>query len=186
MPKLRYSLAILTTSSLCIAGCTHAGEPADTPAPPAAAESASRPSEARSAPGPSAEDPTGLWLGRGVMFTPGGELASEYEVRMTRDREGERETQHIEVLLPDGDSLQIEQTLAMEGDRFLVEGSSGEGGGYNLGDGMVLAHSRLADGKEQVQVIAMDGDEEMRIVRIELQGGEATRFFRESYRRPSR
>lgn len=124
------------------------------------------------------------WVGSGVMFHPAAGPVGEYDVEMWRKPVGENAVEvDVKVTLPDGQIMEMEQTVEENGDSFTITSEEGNGGGYDFGEGLLSTYTEGADGSGYAQTIVMDGADQMRILRTELDGGEAQRFFREVYHR---
>lgn len=123
------------------------------------------------------------WIGEGTVFDEQARPTGDYDVRLEQHPTGEgRIEQTVRITLPDGSTKEFTQQLAQRGRHLEIRSQQARGGGLDLGDGMLHTYVETGEGCAQAQTIAMDGDERMRIVRTELEDGEAVRFFRESYR----
>lgn len=120
------------------------------------------------------------WQGRGAVFDAEGHALGNYDVRMEkRRREGGLDI-HVVVSLPDGREMTFDQSVEGPRERFAIHGTSGEGGGFDLGEGVMMTYVE-GGGKSFAQTIIRDSDTRQRMVRTELENGEAVRFYREVY-----
>ena len=69
--------------------------------------------------------------------------------------------------------------LRLGDERWRKTCDDGEGGGYWFAFGLGSEYYETRDGKAYATQIIRDGDRRMRLVRTELQGIEATKFFAE-------
>ncbi len=127
--------------------------------------------------------PSGVetWDGHGAVFDGEGALQGEYDVTLQKRRREGGLDMTVDVALPDGRTMHFTQAVNGAGERFEIVSEAGNGGGYSLGEGMLVTYVGEAN-NGKAQTIFEDGDE-MRIVRTELEGGEAVRFYREVYSR---
>ena len=117
------------------------------------------------------------------MLALDGTHQADYEVELTRTPLGEGSFDHqIRVSLPEGQTRQMSQRVEATERGFRIISEDGNGGGHDLGDGFLTTYTEDGEGTAFASSIFMDGDE-MRILRYELNDGEAVRFFRERYSR---
>jgi hypothetical protein len=120
------------------------------------------------------------WKGRGALFTLDGKKIADYRLEMRRKKlSSSRFRTAAKVHLRDGTVKEMTCTMDQADQRWRSACGERKGGGYCLGDGLCLDY--VADDADHAfaTTIIIDGDDQMRMFRTELDGGKAVRFFRE-------
>ena len=122
---------------------------------------------------------TDIWEGPGQLFDLNGQPAGAYNLVVEVTKNGVQTETHVKVALSDGTQIQRTCTSTSLGVGWSSKCDYGTGGGYCFGEGLCLSYEEDASGRAFATTIVMDGPNDMRLVRTELQNGQAVRFFRE-------
>jgi hypothetical protein len=123
---------------------------------------------------------TDVWEGPGALFDLQGNSISTYTLLVENTKNGSQIQSNVTITLPDG-TTQKEQCLMTEtgANHWTSKCDYGSGGGSCFGEGMCISYEADANGKAFATTIAMDGPNDMRLLRTELKNGQAVQFFRE-------
>ncbi len=123
---------------------------------------------------------TDVWTGPGSLFDVQGKSLGNYNLVVERTKSGSQILSLITVTLPDG-AIQKQQCSITEtsATAWKSECDHGKGGGHCFGEGLCISYEENSMGRAFSTTIVMDGADNMRLVRTELQNGRAVRFFRE-------
>lgn len=123
---------------------------------------------------------TDTWEGPGSLFDTKGSEISTYNLVVENTKNGNQIQSNVTVTLPDG-SVQKQQCKMTETaqDQWTSECDHGKGGGHCFGEGLCISYEEDSAGKAYATTIVMDGPADMRLLRTELQNGQAVHFFRE-------
>ncbi len=123
---------------------------------------------------------TDVWEGPGSLFDTQGRATGIYSLVVENTKKGNQIQRNVTVTLPDG-STHREQCLMTESRSggWTSDCDNGKGGGQCFGEGLCISYTEDGTGKAYATTIVMDGPSEMRLLRTELQYGQAVRFFRE-------
>ncbi|MBX9767182.1 MAG: hypothetical protein K2X47_07925 [Bdellovibrionales bacterium] len=121
-----------------------------------------------------------IWEGDGALFEVHGKPAVTYHLVVENTKTADITNTNVTVTLPDGTAIkqQCVMTERTPG-KWSSECDHGKGGGSCFGEGLCISYEEDAMGRAFATTIVMDGPSDMRILRTELQNGQATRFFRE-------
>jgi hypothetical protein len=123
---------------------------------------------------------TDIWEGSGTLFELQGKPTGTYDLLVENTRNGDQTQSQVTVTLADG-TIYKQQCLITQKvpGKWISECDHGKGGGACLGEGLCLSYEEDSSGKAYATTIVIDGPADMRLVRTELQSGQAVRFFRE-------
>ena len=123
---------------------------------------------------------TDIWEGPGSLFDVQGNPLSTYSLVVENIKNGNQIQSNVTVTLPDG-TIHKQQCLMTETsqDGWKSDCDHGKGGGHCFGEGLCISYEEDSTGKAYATTIVMDGPTDMRLLRTELQNGQAVRFFRE-------
>ncbi len=124
------------------------------------------------------------WQGPGSTFDLQGQVTSSYELTVENTKnEGQTDTR-VTIAFPDGRKIE-KQCLMTEKTKesWTVQCDHGNGGGQCFGEGLCISYEADANGHAFATTIIVDGENDMRLLRTELQDGKAVRFFREKLQR---
>jgi len=122
-----------------------------------------------------------IWIGNGSLYDGNRNLISTYELTVNTETraDGSRSTV-VRVSLPDGTEKLINcQSSGSENKWSKICDDGMAGGGYYFEKGLISEFVEKDDVAHATTVI-FDSEDSMRILRTELSGNEATRFFVES------
>jgi len=123
---------------------------------------------------------TDVWEGPGSLFDVKGNATSTYNLVVENTKSGSQIQSNVTVTLPDG-TTHKQQCLMTETsqDGWTSKCDHGNGGGPCFGGGFCISYVSNSTGKAYATTIVMDGPSDMRLLRTELQNGQAVQFFRE-------
>ncbi len=123
---------------------------------------------------------TDIWEGSGSLFDTKCNPTGTYSLVVENTKNGNQIQSNVTVILPDG-SVHKKHCLMTESssESWKSECDNGKGGGHCFGEGLCVSYVEDGTGKAYATTIAMDGPSDMRLLRTELQNGQAVRFFRE-------
>ena len=129
----------------------------------------------------------GKWSGSGTAFGQDGKAQGDYKIELVNILTSEHsiETKGV-ITFPNGKTREFTQRMKDTGDKaFSIETDDGKGGGYGLGEGMVIAYIQGANGQAVAIDIAFDGTnhDQYRCIVTVLENGRAVRFLREKLTR---
>ena len=123
-----------------------------------------------------------VWTGSGSLFDGNRNLIGTYDltVNMETAADGSRSTA-VTVKLTDGTEKHINcQSNGTENKWSKTCDDGMAGGGYYFENGLISEYVENAEGLAHATTIIFDSDNDMRLLRTELRGNDATRFFVES------
>lgn len=122
---------------------------------------------------------TDVWEGSGSLFDLQGQPAGDYQLVVENTTSGNEIQNLVTVTLADGSFKKLQCIMTKSGDGWTSICDQGQGGGHCFGEGLCISYVADATGKAFATTIVMDGPSDMRLLRTELQNGQAVRFFRE-------
>ncbi len=123
-----------------------------------------------------------VWTGTGSLYDGNRNLIGSYDltVNIETAADGSR-TSDIKVSLPDGTEKLIHcQSQGPENKWSKTCDDGMAGGGYYFEKGLISEYVENTAGKAQATTIIFDSETSMRLLRTELIGNDATRFYVES------
>jgi hypothetical protein len=123
---------------------------------------------------------TDVWEGPGALFDVKGNPTGTYQLVVENNKTDSLTLTNIVITLPDGSTQKEQCTMTETSDRGWVSKCGfGSGGGSCFGDGMCIDYEADSSGHAFATTLVMDGANDMRLLRTELQDGKAVRFYRE-------
>jgi hypothetical protein len=125
----------------------------------------------------------GVWTGDGVRYGLDGKELESFQVKVDQTAEGDDILKTVaEAILPDGQVITHRQKMTKKDGVYHLEGSSGQGTGYYLGDGVFQGEMADGAGKGMVLTTVSMGDW-MRILVTLTENGRPVGYVRESLHR---
>lgn len=127
---------------------------------------------------------TETWEGNGTLFDQKGQAQGSYRLLVENTQQGNEIQNHVTVTLADG-SVREEncQMTKREAGHWNMQCGNDRGGGSCLSEGLCISYVGNENGRGYATTIILDGPSEMRLLRTELQNGQALRFFSEKLHR---
>jgi len=125
------------------------------------------------------------YAGKGSVIALDGQELGDFTVEVDRTTVDARTTE-IQGKVTLGSRQVIEFTerqIAGSNGGFLIESSSGKGGGRCFGDGLCQTYVETGADTARATTIALDGTDKMRVLVTELDHGRAVRFIRQTLTR---
>jgi hypothetical protein len=123
----------------------------------------------------------GQWKGSGVVFDAAGKQKATFTVEIERKAIAPGVTEGTgAVRLSTGEVIPLQQKSTARDNGFALETPGGKGGGYCYGAGLCSSYEDRGNDNGRVTVIIMDGEDKMRLLITDLEGGSPVRYIRQS------
>ncbi len=121
------------------------------------------------------------WSGTGALFDLHGKNLGNYTLAMENIKNNSDIQSQVIVSLADGKTLTYNCQIKKETpDSWSSQCDHGKGGGRCLGEGLCISYEKTTEaGIAFATTIIKDGPSDLRLLRTELQNGQAVKFFRE-------
>jgi hypothetical protein len=123
---------------------------------------------------------TDIWEGPGTQFDAHGKATGNYNLVVQNVTTGTQIQSTVTITLADG-TVKTEQCQITNDSAGGWKSLCGtfQGGGGCFGEGMCASYEADANGHAFATNVAIDGASDLRMLRTELQNGQATGFYRE-------
>lgn len=122
-----------------------------------------------------------VWTGDGQMFDAQRNPLATYSLRVEIENLSPNQERRVVVVSnPKGVIFQDTCTVDKGGDKWATTCTHSSGGGYTFGRGLAQEYLSGDDGVDHVTQIIEDSPTSMRLLRTELESGNATMFFIET------
>lgn len=130
--------------------------------------------------GTAGTSPAAKWVGKGIRFNHDKANAQPYGLEVVIDKSGADEISKVTVTPAAGSEILIECRRSDGKQGWSLDCTNGKGGGYCFAHGMCQTYVADATGRAYATTISMDGPTSMRILRTELENGNAVAFYQET------